>query len=100
MLLASEMAELWQLVPKRTLHLSSNFYVLLYLQLKIQSNSVEAGGTGQLVHLTSLSLNCIITPALLVVLLLVPLSKKCTYPNKAAISGAKSQTFCMVVILD
>ena len=59
MLLALEMAELWQLVPKRTLHvsiyLSSIFYVLLYLQLKIQSNLVEAGKVGQLSTSTSIS---------------------------------------------
>ena len=39
------MAELWQLVPKSTLHHLSFIYhlSLLYLQLKIQSSSVEAG---------------------------------------------------------
>ena len=41
------MAELWQLVPKRTLHHLSSILYVLCLQLKIQSNSVEAGGVGQ-----------------------------------------------------
>ena len=49
MLLAWEMAELWQLVPKRTLSLSSTLY---YYKIDdrlviIQSNSVEAGRVGQ-----------------------------------------------------
>ena len=43
------MGELWKLLPKRILHLSSILYVLLLLclQVIIQSNSVEAGRVGQ-----------------------------------------------------
>ena len=40
------MAELWQLVPKRTLS-SSSILILLCLQVIIQSISVEAGRVGQ-----------------------------------------------------